>query len=120
MVWVPIDFTKSIAQMARSVPSGGAEDREHHTFRQALAKQTARLAPTATRIAISRSRARGAGEEHGGEVGAGDEKDEPDRAEQDQKKRLHPADDLLLERIKRRAKTVALRIVVLELRAAFP
>ena len=37
-----------------------------------------------------------------------------------EKKRLHPADDLFLEREKRRAKAVGLRIVVLELRCAFP
>ena len=43
---------------------------------------------------------RGAGEQHGGEIGAGDEEDERDRAEQDEKERLHPTDDLLLERDK--------------------
>ena len=41
----------------------------------------------------------------------------PSRIEE---KRLHPTDDLLLEGEKRRAKTVALRVVVLELRPHSP
>jgi hypothetical protein len=110
MVWVPIDFTRSIAQMARSVQRGAA-DREHDAFRQALAKQARPARADRDSNRHLRSRA-WRGEEHGGEIGAGNEQDEPDRAKQDQKKRLHPADDLFLERINRRAKAVALRIVV--------
>ena len=97
-----------------------AADRQHDTFRQALTEETRATGTNRDPNCHLPFACGGAGEEHGGEVGAGDEEDEPDRAEQDQKKRLHPADDLLLEGIKRRAKTVALRVVVLELRRAFP
>ena len=44
----------------------------------------------------------------------------PTAPEQDEEKRLHSTDDLLLEGEKRRAKTVGLRVVVLELRPHSP
>ena len=56
----------------------------------------------------------GASEHHGGEVCAGDEEDESDRAKQDEEERFHAADHLLFERINRRPEAVGLRVVILE------
>ena len=91
-----------------------ADNREHNAFRQGLAQQSP---ATGTDRDANRHLAfagGGAGEHHGREIGAGDEEDERDRAEQDEKKRFHSADDLFLERINRGAEAVGLRIVILE------
>ena len=56
-----------------------------------------RPAPSAARIPISRLRTGRAREHQVGDVGAGDEQHEPNRAEQEQHPRPHPPDQVVME-----------------------
>jgi len=90
----------------------GTENGKDDTFGQALPKQTppARADGDANRHFPFPDR--GTGEEHGGEIGAGNQQNEPDCAGKDKKKRLHTPDDRFLEGEKRGTEAIGLRIVV--------
>ena len=89
-----------------------ADERQQNTFREHLPQQTRR--PRAEgdsnrEFAFARS---GPREQHGGQIRAGDQENERDRAEQNDQRCPHSADDLIVKVVERGAKAGRRLIVI--------